>query len=687
MISLDCETTGVDLQHGAKPFLVTTCDGEGNNSWWEWDVDPMTRQPIVPEEDVREIEGVVRNNEIVFQNPRFDVRALEALEEWSIEEWPWEKTYDTLIAAHLLASNQFRGLTTLALVYLGINVQPFEDVVKKACQQARSIARRKLPEWRIAKKGLEEMPSVKASDGKGKDDQKRDAAWKNDLWLPRAFVKNAPELLPETEEWKQGDDPEAHDWATCTAEYANSDSAVTLPVFKEQWKLIVERGLEAHYEARREFLPVVYRTEGNGVTLDSRRLEEMESEFREDSEAAGRVCVGIGKDFDHELELPKNGNNKSLLSLCFDEDKLNLPVIARSKKTGAPSLDKDVKETLIATLSQRSKQRLFVKKLALKSKRDTALSYMEGYRRFWKELDGTTRILYPSLNPTGTDTLRLSSSNPNEQNISKKEEANIRYCFGPGPGREWWALDYDNLELRIPAYECEEPAMLELFENPTAAPYFGSYHLLVFSILHPNKYDHDDPEGLLKAKKKYATTWYQWTKNGNFAVQYGAIAKSGTADRAYHVRGGQTIVEKRLSEISKLNSSYKQHANAHGFVYTLPDKEVNELRGYPLSCTRSEKGYVSPTIPLSYHIQGTACWIMMRAMVKVQEYLDRVGPEYKIIMNVHDEIVLDFPYKKNKGNSPIIRKVRRIMEERGDCVGVKLTSGVDYHPNNWSVSV
>ena len=74
-----------------------------------------------------------------------------------------------------------------------------------------------------------------------------------------------------------------------------------------------------------------------------------------------------------------------------------------------------------------------------------------------------------------------------------------------------------------PAYEAGEEEMISLFEKPDEPPYFGSNHLLAFDILHPDKWDRDDPEGLLKAKKEYASTWYQWTKNGNFAVQYGAM--------------------------------------------------------------------------------------------------------------------------------------------------------------------
>ena len=93
------------------------------------------------------------------------------------------------------------------------------------------------------------------------------------------------------------------------------------------------------------------------------------------------------------------------------------------------------------------------------------------------------------------------------------------------------------------------------------------------------------------------------------------------------------------------------------------------------------------TVPLSYHVQGTACWIMMRAMIKVQDYLDTLKTgKYAMVINVHDEIVLDFPYKPSKGNLPKVKRIQAIMESVGPCVGIPLTCSIQYHPKNWSES-
>ena len=438
-----------------------------------------------------------------------------------------------------------------------------------------------------------------------------------------------------------------------------------------------------------ELLPVIMKMKSRGIAADKRRIKELRDKFSEEGTEYEQVCINLS---DGELEsLPAGSTSNALRIVIFDNFQLESP-----KKTanGNPSMDKSVLDHWISSLDPVSKEWRFVRSLRNYRKRRTALGYLESYVNFGKQFPGRRKNLlrmFPDFNPTGTDTLRWSSRNPNAQQISKQDGVNLRYCFGPMPDREWWSLDYNNIELRIPAYESGEEEMIKLFEAPNEPPFFGSNHLLIFSVLHPDKYDHDDPKGLLKAKKKYASTWYQWTKNGNFAVQYGAVAESGTADRAYHVNGAQEEVEKRFKNIGRLNQKMIQLASDNGFVETVPDKEVDPHRGYPILCTKSRWGSVKPTIPLNYHIQGTACWITSMAMIDTQSYFDWLNfdcerADHFIVMNVHDEIVIDLPFVENKGNLHIVTEVKRIMERRGDCVGIPLTCGVEYHPNNWSES-
>lgn len=774
-IVLDTETTGLDLFHGARPYLVTTAEGEFN-MWWEWNVDPLTRRPQVPEKDLRAIQVTLDEaDELVLQNAKFDylglaltfedaeinwpttvgrigddegmridrstkwgnpfrigldgtrAQVVQKYESWLQDQpelmaalpelrgcrllchcsprlchgdvlaelagpqtelrWDWGKVRDTLLAGHLLASNHPHDLTTMVLVYLGVNIDPLDRKLEHAVKEAAKIAKGSAG-WQLAKAGRLDMPSVKGK------------AWKLDAWLPRAVAR-------------QNRYAREHPWWKVCSEYANGDSASTLALYGRQEELLEERGLTRLYRERLKILPTVCGMQTRGVTLNRERLGELEQRYGEDVEETEQRCKTLAGDED--LKLPKSGANNALKRVLFDTLGLHSNKRTKSSKThprGQLSVDASVLEHWLATLPRRGRGRLFVQSLTTHRKRQTALSYLKSYRKFWLPLeardsetgcgydDGVWWVLHSSLNPTGTATLRWSNQNPNLQQVSKQEETNLRYCFGPAPGREWWSMDAKNLELRIPAYEADEREMIDLFERPNDPPYFGSYHLLVFDTLHPQRF----AEYGADCKKQFAATWYQWTKNGNFAVQYGAVEQSGTADRAYHVPGAQHKIQDRFKKIAGLNWHYIRLAERQGYVETMPDKTVDPKRGYPLLCTRSRWGGILPTVPFNYHVQGTACWWMTKAMIRVQAYLDTL-PDHHMIMQVHDELVFDFPKRTIRGvrtttdddgidperdflkNLPKIRKIQRLMEQGGEDISVPTPVSVEYHPETWSEGI
>jgi len=691
MISLDTETTGVDMHHGAKPFFVTTCNDQGDLEFFEWHVNPINRQPEIPSEDLNTILSMVRVNNLVLQNPKFDVSALASLDARFGDEWPWERTDDTLIAGHLLHSSMPHDLTSMVLHYLGEDMQPFENRLQDACNKSRAMARSKFPEWRIAKKGADDMPSAKEKN------------WKYDLWLPRALAR----------ELKYPDD---HPWWTVCQEYANRDAETTICLWPVLLAEIKRRGLYEIYRDRMRLLPVAYKMQAVGVSVSRERLTELTEEYRESAVRSGRVCVNIAKGLGYDLSLPKGGRNKSLNTFIFDT--LNLPVL-KYTDTGNASMNKDVLSEYYHVLPTRSKERMFIQSLRNSRQLNTAVSYMEGYTRFWVPMKGADGRhiddwyrLHPSLNPTGTDTLRWSSSNPNEQNISKKEGFNLRYCFGPAPGREWWSMDAKNIELRIPAYESREEEFIALFERPDEPPYYGSNHLLIFHLLWTDLWETavkevgPDKVGV-HCKKRYASSNYQWTKNGNFAVQYGAIDRedgTGTADVAYHQPGAQAKIKARFTKQEALNQWCIRYAEKHGYIETLPDKTVNASRGYPLVCTRTEYGRIKPTVPLNYRVQGTAMQWMNKAMVRTQDQLDEwnrgrnLADQFHGIMQVHDELVFDFPKSSRHpmldrgiftrvSNLWRARRLQQLMAQGGDDIGVPTPVNLEYHDSSYDQGI
>lgn len=677
IVAFDTETNGVDLHHGCGPFFISTSDEDGNQRYWEWDVDPLTRRADVPPEDVEAIlEMIAEADRIQGQNIRFDVHAMCSVDP-RFEDWDWSKTEDTMIEAHLLDSSGLKDLTTLCVRYLDVDVSKYERDLGEAVKKARTYAKRadfieEYGVWKLASEENPEMPSAKG-----------ESPWRSDYWLPKAMYDRVG--------WVREEHPT---WGVVLRDYALSDTAVLPSLVRVMRSITEERGLLPQLKSRMEILPVLWRMERDGVTIIRKNLDHLTKNYKTISQEMGDRCIEIARSQGFDLQLPKGASpNGSVRSFMFDV--LDVPrVYSKKAKSSAPTLDQNAMAHYLEVLPEGGAALDFVKTILRKRKVDTSLGYIESYERFGKAIRGTREhyLVHPSINPVGTKVTRRSSSAPNEQSISGKRDQDgltLRSGFGPAPGREWWSMDYDNIELRLPAYEAGEQLMIDLFENPDAPPYYGSNHLLCAYILWPKEFEECIRTG--ESFKERYQHLYKKTKNGNFAVQYGAMESSGTADRAYGQVGAQRKIQERLGKINDLNKQQIDHANRYGFVWTMPDKTVDPKRGYPVQCPRTERGGVKPTVPLSYHVQGTAGWCTGKALIRCSAQIEEWNRDFGrrnwwIVMEVHDELVFDFP-AGGRRNLPKVNKLRWLMEQSGTDIGVPLSVSVSYHPNNWAEEV
>lgn len=718
MITIDTETTGFDLYHSCRPYLVTICYEDGTQDYWEWPVDPLTRAVNPPAADLRAIERAVAEADLVVgHNIKFDVTALHSV--GCCLDWPWGKTEDTTYSGHLLASNRPKNLTDLTVAWAGIDIQKYEDaleVVVKECrrhvQQARGRIKKakdkgkqpltrdvRVAAWKIT---ADDDPDTPSADG--------EKSWKADGWLPLAFYRRG--LAKDKPHYKD-----------VLSAYANADSAATSILYRVMMKEVARRKLGAVYKEKVKLIRIGYDLECRGVSLIGENLNELKNRYRVESNEYGAVCTTIAKEEGYSLELPKGSLNGSLRT--FMQDVLRLPPVYDPKaKTDAPTFNKQAMELYLNTLPPRSPQLAFVRNLLDKRSRDTALAYMAGYERF--RLPNRTHpgyyTLHPNLNVTGSATLRWTCSNPNEQNISKKEAEckecrgegcpecdgtgksfrSVRYCFGPAPGREWWSLDAKNIELRLPFYESGEQELIDLFERPDEPPYYGSTHLLNFHTVYTDLWDGAVKEvGFEKAgpycKKKYDSTWYKWCKNGGFCKQYGGQRER--TDATFKRKGAFDLIDSRFSRLTELTAACIRFANRYGYVETIPDRSIDPDRGYPLLVTRTDRGNVLETVPLSYRVQGSAMWWTGKAMARCYGQLEewnrtaKPGRDYFITMQVHDEMVFDFPKAAHPVKNPKasnlgrINALRRLMEEGGRDYGIPTPVGVEYHESNWGEGV
>ena len=719
IISLDTETTGLDIAHGARPFLVTWCEKDCNPCFVEWDVDPMTRKPEIDQDDLAYIiELIDAADTIYLHNSKFDWRALDSIGVYL----PWEKVRDTLPMSHLLASNGGHRLEQLCYDYLSRDIKKFEVSVKEVTRIARSIAKRDYPTWRIAADGGEGMPSVKDS-----SDREEDKPWKNDMWLPRALIKaGCRQYIPEH-------------WATVCSEYACGDSEHTLYLGLELEARIRAGGWWDIWDKHRRHLPrVACEMECYGLTARGDYTEATISEYQSHVAEAEAAVVSIAADHGHPLELGKGaaltdnmrdffyGSQHVYCPRCkyrkrikhwndervtdntcpkcakqkrapatvrlHTESKPNLqltPIV--SAKTGRATLDGGAMKEYMQTLDEGDALR-FIEILADKRMYDTALMYMEQYRRYWVPVanyPGYYRI-HCSLNPCGTDHLRWASNSPNMQNVAgESKEISNRACFGPLPDREWWRMDYKSIESRLPAYEAGEPKMIEVFENPNSAPYWGNLYNLTASVLFPKEYwPHANIEGEFR---KVHPRLYKKCKFFVLAKNYGAGRRKG--DLLSGIENSYDLVDNEFPLLATLQRKYLRDAERDGFVQTLPRRSVDPTRGYPILPSRTEDGRVLSTTPFNYHISGTACDCKNVALVWCSDLCAKwrsEGFDAHIALEVHDELLFDFPRGSDmQENQWRARELHALMVKSGEDLvpSIPTPISIEYHTETWGSGI
>lgn len=723
IISLDTETTGVDFAHGVMPFLVTTWGTDGPTGCWEWDVDPLTRKPNIPLDELADIVELVNAAEVIYlHNAKFDVRALATVG----IELPWSKVRDTLAASHLLASNHGHRLDQLTIEYLDKDIEKFELHVEKVVKECRKIAKRDYPHWNLADEGKPDMPSVKAG-----SKREEDKPWKCDMWLPRALgAAGCRSILPDG-------------WSNACAEYANADSEHTLYLGLELERRIREDGWWKIYEHRLHLPRVACEMEQYGITARGDYTEANIVKFEEHCAEAADALVGIAAEFGHELQLADgaalNDNMRDFFygavedrcpRCCYTKrvkhwngegqahwlepptcpkcakstkrragvkhqlvrvnfDNLKLPVII-SEKTHNATLDGSAMQEYLATTDGAAHD--FIKILLDRRQHETAIGYMQQYRRFWVPVPGATRFfrIHCSLNPFATDHLRWGSNSPNMQNVSSesKKELSNRACFGPLPDREWWDMDFRQIERRIPAYECKEPKLVEVFEK-SGPPYWNSLYLLTASVLYPDEFwPLCEVEELFR---KEHPGLYKRAKFCDLAKQYGCGRKK--YERLARVDGAFDMIDKEFPLLAANQDYYLKMAMRTGWVQTLPDRTVDPERGYPILASRTEDGGILSTTPYNYHVSGTACWVKNAALIRCADQCAKwraEGFDAHVILEVHDSLLFDFPRGRTiEENLPRAMVLKDLMEQGGRNLipAMPLPVKVEYITESWASGV
>jgi DNA polymerase-1 len=394
-------------------------------------------------------------------------------------------------------------------------------------------------------------------------------------------------------------------------EYAAEDADITLQLHQTLWpKIDKVDGLRFIYQTIE--LPtsrVLQRIERNGVFIDVQRLQAQSHEL-------GTKLLQLEQQAYELAGQPFNLNSPKQLGEIFFE-KLKHPVVKKTA-SGAPSTDEEVLHKLAEDYPL---PKLLLEYRGLAKLKSTYTDKLP------KMVNPTTGRVHTNYGQAIAVTGRLSSNDPNLQNIPVRtaEGRRIREAFIASPGNVIVSADYSQIELRIMAHLSEDPAMLRAFaegddiHRATAAEIFG------VSL--------DE----VQAEQRRAA------KVINFGLIYGMSAFGLAGNLGIERAAAQMYMEKyfnRFAGVKRFMDDLRQQAKSHGFVETVFGRrlwlpEINSPNG--------PRRQAAERAAINAPMQGTAADLIKLAMIAVQDWLDREKLKSLMVMQVHDELVLDVP--------------------------------------------
>jgi DNA polymerase-1 len=384
-------------------------------------------------------------------------------------------------------------------------------------------------------------------------------------------------------------------------------------------RLQAEETLPVFTEIEMPLVPILAEMEWQGIRIDAPYLQELSARLQEQIAALEHeIHTLAGREFNV-------GSPKQLGTVLFEE--LKLPVVKKTK-TGY-STDADVLQSLI---DQHPIIRKILEYRELSKLRST---YAEALPKLINPL---TERIHTKLNQTVTATGRLSSSEPNLQNIPIRTEIGreIRRAFIADPGYQLLSLDYSQIELRILAHMSGDPMLVEAFERG------DDIHTATASILFGVAPEQVDREMRRKAKTV------------NYAVLYGMSDYGLSQELGISVGEAKQIIEQyfqRFPQIKAFTQAILEEARQKGYVRTLLGRKryLPELH----SANRNER-LAAERAAINMPFQGTAADIMKLAMIRVWRRLLEVEPQARMLLQVHDELLLEVPQNDVVGVARVI---------------------------------
>lgn len=606
MMAVDTETTGLDIFHGCRPFLVTACDGNINYVWSGY-VNRQTRNVDWSYGELREIQYKLDNTKtIIFHNTNFDRRALESIGIKTAHLVP--RIEDTLIASHVLCSGDVHGLKDLAIKYLR-----YHDHDEQYLRQAITSRRADLAQSdvAIAREGHPHFPAIKGKSGT--------TWWAMDMWL---------------------------DMDACIT-YATRDVERTYLLWLTFIRGLLDQDLVKVYKRRMNLLPVLYDMQTHGIPIYVNKCQRLIKHLEFQKQGLTNLIMEAANWKGHlNLESPIH-----MQKLLFSPQHLGLePVNDTSSSTPENPKHATDKETL-KTLFEENPEVKALKYLQAWREVSTELSYVQSYID-WSSIhvdknpnSGKKTITYrlhSALNATGTKWTRQSSSDPNQQNFKKE----LKYLFGPPEGYYWLYMDVVNIELRIWAYEVGSVQLIKAFEANE------SVHMIIARTIRQHQIDIAGGESAWKNTDPIHKQ-YTKTKGGTFAWIYGGSTRK--VNQTYGIPNAQEMIKDKLPEVGKyfeqLNKTMSDNVAKYGYP------TIFTRAGYKLEVPRTKPHKVP-----SARIQGSAGEIVQDMMVNLVKHPVYIEKLCALMQQVHDSITIQIPMHSGseQTNQALIQEVERV---------------------------
>jgi DNA polymerase-1 len=394
-------------------------------------------------------------------------------------------------------------------------------------------------------------------------------------------------------------------------DYAAEDADCTLRVHQAlRPRLAAEPALEALYrELELPIADTLFRIERNGVLIDAALLAQQSDEL-------GRKMLSLEGEAHQLAGQPFNLNSpKQLAEILFNQQ--GLPVVKKTP-SGGPSTDEEVLEKLAEDYPLPKKILDYRGMAKLKG------TYTD---KLPKMINPATGRVHTSFGQAVAVTGRLSSNDPNLQNIPIRtaEGRRIRSAFVAGPNRRIVSADYSQIELRIMAHLSDDPRLLEAFSQgedvhrATAGEVFGLTPIEVSS------------------EQRRAA------KAINFGLIYGmsafGLAKQIGVDRT----AAQAYMDRyfaRYPGVARYMEETRAGARDKGYVETVFGRRLwlPEIKS-----SNAGRRQGAERAAINAPMQGTAADLIKRAMLAVQGWLDAKNMQTLLVLQVHDELVLEAP--------------------------------------------